>query len=314
MRTIELTPGLPSADPRSHGPELSVIAPALNEEDNVGPLVSAVREALGSDLDWELILVDDGSTDHSLARIAELQQDEARLRVVAQGANYGQTSALAAGFREARAPLIATLDADLQNDPRDIPQLLQALKQHDAVCGYRVERHDTALRRLSSIIANAVRNGLTGDHVRDTGCGLKLFRTAAIRSIPLFEGMHRFLPTLLRWHGYSVIEVPVSHHKRSHGVSKYGVRNRALRAFRDLIAVRWMRRRLIRPLPAERESTETIVPAPTSKQAKVTFESQAEVSPALDQKTPTTPSPSPVSGLSGTSEHQTEAQRSDSER
>ncbi|HRV83036.1 MAG TPA: glycosyltransferase, partial [Planctomycetota bacterium] len=142
--------------------------------------------------------------------------------------------------------LLATLDSDLQNDPGDLLAMLETLGDLDAVVGYRIKREDTWLRRVSSKVANGVRNRLSGDQIRDTGCSLKLFRTAAIRDIALFEGMHRFLPTLLRYHGYQVAEFPVSHHPRLAGTSKYGVWNRVFRSFRDLIAVRWMRSRIIR--------------------------------------------------------------------
>ena len=267
MRNVELKPAAPLGNQDESVPELSVVAPAFNEVANLEPLLYAVRDALGDSISWELIIVDDGSTDGSLRALQELQAEEGRLRYVSQGGNYGQTSALAAGFRAARAPLIGTLDADMQNDPSDFPALLRALGEHDSVCGYRQKRHDSTLRRWSSLIANAVRNALTGDQVRDTGCGLKLFRTQAIRAIPLFEGMHRFFPTLLRMHGFSVIELPVSHHERERGVSKYGVRNRALRAFRDLIAVRWMQRRLIRPLPGGRRAPSEPASAPSPAQA-----------------------------------------------
>jgi glycosyltransferase involved in cell wall biosynthesis len=146
----------------------------------------------------------------------------------------------------ARGALVATLDADLQNDPADLPRMIERLGAHDAVVGYRVGRRDDFVRRASSRIANRIRNTLSRDSIRDTGCSLKVFRVEAIRSIPWFEGMHRFLPTLLRYRGFSVLEHPVSHHPRRAGKSKYGVRNRAWRAFRDLLAVRWMRGRMIR--------------------------------------------------------------------
>jgi glycosyltransferase involved in cell wall biosynthesis len=147
----------------------------------------------------------------------------------------------------ARGTLIATLDADLQNDPADLMGMIKALGDADAVVGYRVVRHDSWLRRVSSRIGNGVRNRLSGDGIRDTGCSLKVFRASAITSVPLFEGMHRFLPTLLRFHGFSVIEFPVSHRPRVAGKSKYGVLNRAWVGFKDLLAVRWMRQRIIRP-------------------------------------------------------------------
>ena len=187
-----------------------------------------VQKALGDTLPWELIIVDDGSRDGT-SRIIQRAGPPRRPR--ARGAslacNSGQTAATQVGIGMARGALIATLDADLQNDPADLVGMIEALGDADAVVGYRVVRHDNWLRRVSSRIANAVRNRLSGDNIRDTGCSLKVFRAAAITRVPLFEGMHRFLPTLLRFHGFSVIEFPVSHHPRMAGKSKYGVLNRA---------------------------------------------------------------------------------------
>jgi glycosyltransferase involved in cell wall biosynthesis len=228
------------------GPELSLVAPVRDEQENLHALHSRVSEVFGDRTAWELVLVDDGSTDSSVAIIRELAAADPRVRGLVFERNCGQTAAMAAGIRAARAPLIATLDADMQNDPGDLPAMIAALPGHDAVVGWRMKRRDTVVRRLSSRIANGVRNALTGDSVRDTGCSLKVFRAEAIQSIPLFEGMHRFFPTLLRYHGFDVIEHAVSHHPRVAGRSKYGIGNRAWRATKDLMAVRWMRRRAIR--------------------------------------------------------------------
>lgn len=241
-------------------PELSLVAPVFDEEPNLEPLYAKVAAAL-TGRRFELVLVDDGSRDGSAAVIRALHARDPRVRGVFFAANRGQTAAMAAGIHAAAGDLIATLDADLQNDPADIPRLVDALGIHDAAVGYREKRNDTWVRRVSSRVANAVRNRLTGDRIRDTGCSLKVFRAEAVRALPFFEGMHRFLPTLLRLHGFSVVEVPVSHHPRVAGKSKYGIRNRALRALRDTFAVRWMRSRLIRvhiaevhpPTPRERD-------------------------------------------------------------
>jgi glycosyltransferase involved in cell wall biosynthesis len=194
--------------------------------------------------------VDDGSRDGSANAIRALAQRDRRVVGAFFAHNCGQTAATSAGIHLARGELIATLDADLQNDPADLPQMIAMLRGHDAVVGYRTKRHDHFVRRASSKIANAIRNTISEDEIRDTGCSLKLFRAHAIQSIPLFEGMHRFLPTLLRYHGYSVIEHPVNHKPRVAGKSKYGVWNRAFRGLKDLLAVRWMRGRLLR-LPLE---------------------------------------------------------------
>lgn len=227
-------------------PELSLVAPAFEEEENLRPLYERVREVFHHGPRWELVLVDDGSGDDTPRVIRALEEEDPRVRGVYFAANRGQTAATAAGLRAARAPLVATLDSDLQNDPVDLHAMLEALGYDDAVVGYRAVRRDTWIRRVSSRVANRVRNRLTGDDIRDTGCALKLFRREAILSVPLFEGMHRFLPTLLRIHGYTVQQVPVSHKPRVAGESKYGVRNRAWRATKDLFAVRWMRGRVIR--------------------------------------------------------------------
>jgi glycosyltransferase involved in cell wall biosynthesis len=222
------------------------VAPVYDEEDNLRPLVLSVHEALQDLGTWELILVDDGSRDGSAALIRALAEEDQRVVGAFFEQNCGQTAAMGVGLQLARGDIIVTLDADLQNDPADIPGMLAVLADHDAVVGYRQKRNDNWLRRISSRIANRVRNWISRDSIRDTGCSLKLFRAEAIQSLPLFEGLHRFFPTLLRYHGFSVLEHPVSHRPRVAGVSKYGVLNRAWRAFKDLLAVRWMHGRVIR--------------------------------------------------------------------
>jgi dolichol-phosphate mannosyltransferase len=242
-------------------PDLSLVVPAYNEEASVPALYARIVETLGTRLRWELILVDDGSSDRTAERATALCRKDARVRAVSLARNSGQTTATRVGIEMARAPLIATLDADLQNDPADLTAMIDILAENPAVhavVGYRMVRHDNWLRRISSRIANGIRNRLSGDNIRDTGCSLKVFRAAPLKSMPLFEGMHRFLPTLLRFHGFQVIEHPVSHHPRTAGESKYGVVNRAWVAFKDLLAVRWMRGRIVRPdvIELSDESTE----------------------------------------------------------
>ncbi len=226
------------------GPELSLVVPVYDEESNLDVLYTEVCRALAG-REFELVLVDDGSRDDSADRIRALHLRDPRVRGVFLTRNRGQSAALAVGVHAAVGRLIVTLDADLQNDPADIPRLVAALGEHTAVVGYRHVRKDSLGRRLCSRFANAIRNGLTRDQVRDSCCALRVIRSEAARALPWFDGTHRFVPTLLRMQGGSVVEVAVSHRPRVAGVSKYGVRNRAWRALRDTLAVRWMATRAI---------------------------------------------------------------------
>jgi len=222
----------------------SVVVPVYNELDNLDPLVAAVTatmERLGDG--WELVLVDDGSSDGSSEKLDALAAANPRLRVLHFVANCGQSAAFDAGFRHARGAVVITLDADLQSDPNDIPRLLPLLEGADAVVGIRQKRQDTAWRRFSSRLANGVRNRLTREHVEDTGCPLKVFRAEAIKSVRMFRGAHRFLPTLLRLEGSTVVQSPVSHSPRRAGTSKYGTWDRALSGLRDVLGVRWLQDR-----------------------------------------------------------------------
>jgi glycosyltransferase involved in cell wall biosynthesis len=223
---------------------LSVVIPAYNEAPNVEPCyreLLSVLEPLGRP--FEVIVVDDGSTDETFAVLARIADADPRLRVLRFKRNAGQTAALVAGFRVARGDVVVTMDADLQNDPRDIPALLAALPGCDAVCGWRVDRQDPWSKRIASRVANAVRRWLTGDGVHDTGCMLKAFRPPAIARLPPFRNMHRFLPALLQQEGFRVVEVPVRHRPRRAGQSKYGNWGRLWAGLADLWAVRWMARR-----------------------------------------------------------------------
>ncbi len=227
-----------------HPEGLSLIVPVFNEKDNLEALVGEIEAAVGPLKTWyEIILVDDGSTDGSREIIRQLQRLRPAVRGLHFRSNAGQTAAFDAGFKAAAGGIIVTLDADLQNDPADIPKLMQALGSNAAAVGYRAVRNDSWLRRVSSVIANGIRNRLSGDSIRDTGCSLKVFRAEPLRRIPLFTGMHRFLPTLIRMDGGTVVELAVSHRPRLAGESKYGVWNRALKALVDLLAVRWMKKR-----------------------------------------------------------------------
>ncbi len=226
---------------------LSIVIPVYDEQDSLLPLYSELDAALASLANGvEVIFVDDGSRDATLAVLRDLEAKDRRVRVIALERNCGQSAALDAGFRVVRGEWTATLDGDLQNDPADIPRLLEYLDRADVVNGVRAERCDSRLRILSSRIANAVRNRVTGESVTDVGCSLRIVRTRYLRRVKLFRGMHRFLPTLLAMEGARVIEVPVSHRPRLYGRSKYGIRNRLFVGVVDLLAVRWMKRRALR--------------------------------------------------------------------
>jgi glycosyltransferase involved in cell wall biosynthesis len=228
-------------------PALSIVIPAFNEEANVEACYRELAEVAGGFArTFEIIFVDDGSTDGTFASLAALAKRDRRLRVIRFRTNAGQTAALDAGFRAARGDVVVTMDADLQNDPRDIPRLLAALEsgeRWDAACGWRVDRQDTWSKRIASRIANAVRRHFTRDGVHDTGCTLKAFRRDALRQLHLYRGLHRFLPALLILEGYRVTEVPVRHRPRRAGRSKYGNWTRLWAGLGDLWAVRWMARR-----------------------------------------------------------------------
>ena len=232
---------------RARPVEVSVVAPVFNERENLTPLVDELLAVLRpTRIPFEILLVDDGSKDGSSQAIDDLAVCHPEVRGIHFQANGGQTAAFDAGFKLARGAVVVTIDADLQNDPRDIPALLAALVGHDAAVGYRAERRDGVVRRLSSKIANAVRNRVSGDDIVDTGCSLKAFRTEALREIKLWNGMHRFLPTLIKIEGRSVVQIPVNHRPRLAGTSKYGVWNRVFRSTADLFAVRWMKSRRLR--------------------------------------------------------------------
>ena len=227
--------------------ELSLVVPVYNERENLPVLVEEIARALPG-WQYEIVAVDDGSTDGSLEALKALKEEHPELHIVAFAANAGQTAAFAAGFDAARGRVIVTLDADLQNDPADIPAVVAELERTGAaaVVGYRVNRRDSGWKRLQSSIANGVRNRLNRETIRDTGCSLKAFRAEAVRALPLFNGMHRFLPTLVRMRGGTVAEVPVRHRPRRFGQTKYGMWNRVFRALADALAVRWMQRRALR--------------------------------------------------------------------
>lgn len=234
-------------------PELSVVVPVRNEVENLAPLLAEIRAALARSIDYEVIYVDDGSTDGTGARLAQLAEEFPRLRVLRHAVSCGQSAALATGVRAARGAWIATLDGDGQNDPADIPRLLAVVRDAaqqpnvQLVAGYRRRRQDSWLRRLSSRIANGVRARLLNDATPDTGCGLKLFPREVFLQLPYFDHMHRFLPALVQRNGGRTISVEVNHRPRMRGASKYGVHNRLWVGIVDLLGVMWLQRRMRRP-------------------------------------------------------------------
>ncbi|HEX7184584.1 MAG TPA: glycosyltransferase family 2 protein [Thermoanaerobaculia bacterium] len=245
-------------EPLASAPEVSLVIPVYNEEENLPVLDGEIRQAMETaGRSYEVLYVDDGSTDGSLEVLRVLARQDARVRIVRQRRNSGQSAALDAGFRHARGGIVVTLDADLQNDPADIPRLLEKIGQFDVVSGVRARRRDSWVRRVSSRIANGVRNRVTHESVTDVGCTLRACRAEYLRRIPVFDGMHRFLPTLLRMAGARVTEVPVNHRPRLHGQPKYGIGNRLWRGLADLYGVRWMQTRWIdRGLSEEIDSEE----------------------------------------------------------
>jgi dolichol-phosphate mannosyltransferase len=234
--------------------DVSVILPVYNEEENLPILWPELREVLDAlGLTYEVVFVDDGSRDRSAEVVRSFRELDARVRLVRLKENAGETAATDAGFKASRGRCVVVMDADLQNDPRDIPRMLGELERWDAVTGWRVRRGDgdSVVRRVSSRVANRIRNRLGDDSIQDSGCTFRAFRRECLRGLVLYRGLHRFVPTLLRMRGYRVIEVPVNHRPRRFGTSKYGVMNRAVVAFVDLLAVRWMKARMLRYEVAE---------------------------------------------------------------
>lgn len=239
-------------------PVISVVFPVFNERENLPVLVEEIRRSIEPlELEWEIVAIDDGSTDGSAEVLEQLRSSEARIRLLRLARNTGQTAALDAGWRAARGELVVSLDADLQNDPADIPRMIAHLERtgSDMVIGVRVNRKDTLVRKIQSRIGNTVRDLITGDHITDTGCSLKLVRRPWIDRVKLFTGMHRFLPTLVRIEGGKVTELAVNHRPRRWGTSKYGALNRAWRGLVDCFAVRWMKHRALRYQLLEKEES-----------------------------------------------------------
>jgi glycosyltransferase involved in cell wall biosynthesis len=228
-------------------PDVSVVMPAHNEAENLPEMVDQIIAALAAaDMSFEIVLIDDHSTDATPQVIEELTSQCPVLVAGRLARRSGQSAALSAGFDLARGRVIVTIDADLQNDPADIPRLIDAVSKYDVAIGWRRNRRDPWSKRIVSKFANGVRNWLTHETVRDTGCGLKAFKRECLERIARFDGMHRFLPTLVKMQGYRVVEVPVNHRPRTRGRTHYNLFNRSIGPMADLLAVRWLQKRTLR--------------------------------------------------------------------
>ncbi len=225
----------------SQNPKVSVAVPLLNEQDNIKPLYEQITQALTDKYDYEIIFVDDGSTDNSFTVLTELQTADSKVRVIRFRKNFGQTAALSAGFDHARGEIIVAIDADLQNDPADIPEMIAKLNEgFDVVSGWRKKRHDKAVTRLlPSMIANRLIAGITGVKLHDFGCTLKAYRREVLAETKLYGEMHRFIPALASWSGARICEMVVNHRPRTAGAAKYGL-GRTFKVMLDLITVKFL--------------------------------------------------------------------------
>ena len=230
-------------------PYLSLVIPCYNEQESVPALLERVEASLlRLGKPFEVLIVDDGSTDGTAALLAEGMKRHPWLRVLRMAKNGGQSAAFEAGFEAARGQVIATIDADLQNDPEEIPRLVALLEEQrvDMITGWRRDRQDTPFRRWQSRQANRIRNWVTGETVNDSASSLKVYRAEAVKGMKLFRGAHRYFPTLVKMRGFSVLETPVKHSERFAGTAKYGFGNRAFVGLFDLFGVRWMKKRYLR--------------------------------------------------------------------
>ena len=230
-------------------PYLSLVIPAYNEQEVIPALLQRVEASLRQlGRPFEVLIIDDGSNDTTPELLAAAMKQSPWLRIIRMAKNSGQSAAFQAGFRNAQGQLIVTIDADLQNDPEEIPRLVKLIESepYDMINGWRKDRHDTGFRRWQSRMANRIRNRLSQETINDSACSLKVYKRHCLEGLFMFNGAHRFMPTLVKMRGYTVLEVPVKHSQRFAGVAKYGFRNRALRAFKDLLGVRWLKSRFLR--------------------------------------------------------------------
>jgi glycosyltransferase involved in cell wall biosynthesis len=267
--------------------DLSLVIPAFNEQEVVAELIRRVEAALrltgGS---FEVVIVDDGSTDATPGMLADAMRERPWLRVIRMSRNGGQSAAFDAGFKAARGKIIATIDADLQNDPEEIPRLLPMLDGYDMITGWRRDRQDTKFRKVQTRIANRIRNWISDETIQDSASSLKVYKRHCLDGIHLFTGAHRFMPTLVKMRGFTVLETPVKHSRRYAGTAKYGFRNRAWKAFVDLLAVRWMKKRYLRYSATEVElpaATDVLssAPAPHAAAAPAAPQPSPEPAPAI---------------------------------
>jgi len=227
--------------------QYSVVIPLKDEANNIAELIAEIEPVMnGLNTAWELLCIDDGSEDGTDQLLQKLQQEKPFLRVITFDRNYGQSSAFDAGFRASRGAFVITLDGDRQNDPQDIPKLLQNVEHFDLVCGQRKKRKDPFFKRIISKVANFIRSRVCKDGMTDTGCSLKVYRRKCLEEIELFDGMHRFLPALFAMRGFKIAQIPVNHRERTKGKTKYNLFNRSFNTIVDMWAVAWMRRRRLR--------------------------------------------------------------------
>ena len=229
--------------------KISVVIPLYNEQENIRMLYSELKDVLErTGLEYEILFIDDGSEDESLKLLEEIKSNDSLVRVVSFRKNYGQSAALKIGFEKSSGDVVITMDADLQNDPRDIPRLISYIDQgYDLVSGWRKRRQDSFKKRLASKVANMVRSSIIKDEIHDTGCMLKAYRRDFIKGLRIYRGLHRFLPMLLKIQGAKVIEVEVNHRLRRFGRTKYGIKNRLWKSFIDTFIVLWMKKNYINP-------------------------------------------------------------------